>query len=73
MPFFTETIDTQPKRKTLQSVLAAVSNALSRIVAAQNRSVDVQRMQNLTDRELAKMGLHRDVIVRHVYRDIYYV
>ncbi|PJI91497.1 hypothetical protein BC777_0325 [Yoonia maricola] len=69
MAFYTDTIDFTAR--------PAFSNAIrgffTRIIAAQNRSIDVERMQDLSDAELAQMGLTRDGIVRHVYRDIYYV
>jgi uncharacterized protein YjiS (DUF1127 family) len=42
-------------------------------LAAQNRSAQVLRLQKLSDDELADIGLSRDTILRHVYRDTYYV
>lgn len=40
-------------------------------MAAQDRGAEVRRMQNLSDRELADLGLTRDGIVQHVYHEIY--
>jgi len=51
----------------------AISSGVSRLLAARNRSGQVQRLQKLSDEELADIGLSRDTIMRHVYRDIYYV
>lgn len=51
----------------------AITQAVSRLLETQNRSGDVQRLQRLSDAELAEIGLSRAAIVRHVYRDIYYV
>ena len=73
MAFYTDTINARPERKNGPAILKTVGTVFARIIAAQNRSVDIERMQNLSDRELADMGLDRAEIVRHVYRDIYYV
>jgi uncharacterized protein YjiS (DUF1127 family) len=51
----------------------AISSGVARLLDTQNRSGDVQRLQKLSDEELADIGLSRDTILRHVYRDIYYV
>lgn len=51
----------------------AITNSVSRLLAAQDRSAQVLRLQNLSDDELADIGLSRDMILRHVYRDTYYV
>ncbi len=72
MAFYTDTIQSRPTNRTA-SIRGALSNAVRRIVASQNRSAEVQRMQALSDRELADMGLSRDTILRHVYRDLYYI
>ena len=73
MAFYTDTIESHTNTPIRTVVLGAISRLVTRLIAAQNRSTDVQRMQGLSDAELAKMGLNRDDIVRHVYRDIYYV
>ncbi|MFA8442498.1 DUF1127 domain-containing protein [Yoonia sp.] len=72
MAFYTDTIESRTAPKA-SSALTFMSGAFRRIIAAQNRSADVDRMQALDDSELADMGLSRDAIVRHVYRDIYYI
>ncbi|MEL6684146.1 MAG: DUF1127 domain-containing protein [Pseudomonadota bacterium] len=73
MAFYTDTIESRTHTPIRTVILGAISQFFTRLTAAQNRSTDVQRMQSLSDAELAKMGLNRDDIVRHVYRDIYYV
>ncbi len=73
MAFFTDTISSKPRASFLSSVWAPVAGFFERVADSQNRSVDVQRMQKLSDRELADIGISREDIVRHVYRDIYYV
>ena len=44
-----------------------------RLADAQNRSEAVNRLQALSDRQLADIGIARDDIVRYVYRDIYHI
>ncbi len=38
-----------------------------------NRMKEIQRLNALSDAELAEEGLSRDRIVHHVFRDLYYV
>jgi uncharacterized protein YjiS (DUF1127 family) len=73
MAFFTVTVSSPARVSIFSKVLSAVIGSFDRIADSQNRSVDVQRLQRLSDRELADIGISRENIVRHVYRDIYYV
>ena len=73
MAFYTDTIASRTRTSAITATLVRISVFFSRMIETQNRSIDVQRMQDLSDAELAKMGLNRTDIVRHVYRDIYYV
>ncbi len=73
MAFYTDTIVSRNNTRIRTVIFGSFSRLFSRLIAAQNRSADVHRMQSLSDAELAKMGLNRDDIIRHVYRDIYYV
>lgn len=73
MAFHTEALNT-PAKTSFASRLAGSFTALfARIADAQNRTDVVNRMQSLSDAELARMGLRRGDIVHHVYRDIYYI
>ncbi|NKX43643.1 hypothetical protein [Roseicyclus persicicus] len=62
-----------PSRGT--APVAAFFRALARAVAlgsnAQARFDRVQRLQALSDDELARIGLKRDDIVRHVFADAF--
>ncbi|MEJ8560283.1 DUF1127 domain-containing protein [Yoonia sp. GPGPB17] len=73
MAFYTDTIESRTRTSAVTATLARISAFFSRMVETQTRSIDVRRMQDLSDAELANMGLNRADIVRHVYRDIYYV
>lgn len=64
---------TQTAPMPFLAFFGAIASGVSRLLAAQNRSAQVLRLQNLSDDELADIGLSRDTILRHVYRDTYYV
>jgi len=51
------------------------SVGISLVVAAesQTRMQKIERLQALSDAELAERGLTRDAIVQHVFRDIFYL
>ncbi len=73
MAFFTDTTPTQDRPAFFAYLAARVIGFFDRVADAQNRSLDVQRLQRLSDRELADIGIAREDIIRHVYRDIYYI
>lgn len=73
MAFYTDTIDNRPKASLATRFLRGTSRFFSTIADAQNRTNAVNRMQDLSDAELARMGVRRQDIVRHVYQDIYYL
>lgn len=62
------------------SVLAAIGdffmslfNAVDLAASANARVVTMERLNAKSDAELAKMGLRREDIARHVFRDIYHL
>lgn len=73
MAYFTETITTEPRTSIIATFFGKLAGVFDRITDAQARSDDMQRMQGLSDAELAKLGVRREEIVRYVYRDIYYI
>lgn len=73
MAFFTDTIDNHPKSALHTRIWQGLGRFFANLADAQNRTYAVERMQDLSDHDLAKMGVRREDIVRHVYRDIYYV
>ncbi|MEY8096412.1 DUF1127 domain-containing protein [Falsihalocynthiibacter sp. S25ZX9] len=56
-----------------KSIWASVSNGFSAfftaLIESNSRSDQVERFQNMSDRQLADIGLDRDDIVRHVFAD----
>ena len=57
----------------LNRVFNSILNFLVSISMAQSRVRQIEFLCALTDQELAQRGLTRQDIVRHVYRDAYYV
>jgi hypothetical protein len=50
-----------------------VLEALVSISETNHRVAEVERLQALSDAELAKRGLRREDIARHVFRDLFYI
>jgi len=73
MAFYTESIDNTAKPSFWARVLRRTNQFFANLANAQNRTNTVERMQKLSDADLAKMGARRQDIVRHVYGDIYYL
>ena len=51
----------------------AFGRMLLKVAEANSRFEQVQRLQSLSDEDLAARGLTRDGIVRHVFRDRMYI
>jgi uncharacterized protein YjiS (DUF1127 family) len=73
MAFYTDSDDSNARPSFWARVLRAASQFFANLANAQNRSNIVERMQNLSDADLTKIGVRRQDIVRHVYGDIYYL
>ena len=58
---------------TIVSVGQTVSAALAVNSSADARFREVQRLQAMSDAQLCSLGIPRDRIVHHVFRDIYLV
>jgi uncharacterized protein YjiS (DUF1127 family) len=56
-------------KRVFESVFLAMSVAAS----YDARLKDIERLQRLSDEQLAAMDLKREDIVRYVYRDLFYV
>ena len=55
--------------KFLASIGAALSRAFVALAEAQSRNGQIARLEARSDAELARMGLTREGIVAHVFRD----
>ncbi len=57
----------------LTTAFAAIGNWLISISESTARARRVEQLQNLSDAQLAELGIKRQDIVRHVFRDLYYI
>jgi len=73
MAFFSDIPAAQDRPAFFAAFSTAVLAFFTRLSEAQNRSAAVYELQKRSDRELADIGIAREDIVRHVYRDIYYL
>lgn len=73
MAVFTDSLDHVGDPGVLSRLGARISGWLARLMEAQSRSDVVARLENCSDAELARMGVARSAIIRHVYRDVYYL
>ncbi|HDZ83067.1 MAG TPA: DUF1127 domain-containing protein [Roseobacter sp.] len=55
------------------SFFVSVGRFMVSASANSGRLRQVEMLQAKSDRELADMGLKRDAIVHHVFRDVYYI
>ncbi|WP_254695308.1 DUF1127 domain-containing protein [Oceanicola sp. D3] len=73
----TQATDVQYSRPSFMARVGAgfdrVLSALVSLAEANPRMKAVSRLSAMSDEELAARGLKREDIVRHVFRDIYYV
>lgn len=53
--------------------MKGIGRALAVSRQCESRFRQIERLQAKTDGELANLGLSRDRIVHHVFRDIYYL
>lgn len=67
--FFT----TDRKPGIARRVLRRIGDGMVRYMELQSRAGQLQRLQSMSDAELARMGLRRDQIVGHVFRDRFLV
>lgn len=64
--------DVYPKAPLWTRLVAWAENALDEIAENNPRLQRVESLRAKTDAELAALGIARDEIVHHVFRDAYY-
>ncbi len=57
---------------TIASFFRNIGNSLIAASEASSRIHQIQALEAKSDEELAEMGLRRDQIVHHVFKDLYY-
>ncbi|GAA0288636.1 P-loop NTPase family protein [Rhodovulum strictum] len=55
------------------SILSTVLDALVRVMEHHPRTRQIERLNALSDEDLAARGLTRQDVVRHIFRDRYYL
>ena len=66
-------ITTDTTANPTQGLFSGLFSWLTHIAETNARVQEVERLQSLSDAELAKKGLKREDIARHVFRDILYI
>ena len=51
----------------------AIGAALTTITESNHRVQQAQRLHQMSDAELAELGLKREEIAHHVFRDLFYI
>tara|TARA_B110000902_G_scaffold81930_1_gene97211 strand:- start:316 stop:537 length:222 start_codon:yes stop_codon:yes gene_type:complete len=57
----------------LKTVFAATGRWFAAVMEANSRQDQVQRLQIMSDTQLAEFGVRREDIVRYVFRDVYHL
>ncbi|WP_439155568.1 DUF1127 domain-containing protein [Yoonia sp.] len=73
MAFFNEPLATITHSGLMSRIAARMVHWLDQLMEARSRSDVVARLENCSDADLKRMGVARSDIVRHVYRDVYYL
>lgn len=58
---------------TVSDWFASLWKAAHDQAAFENRMRQMRKLESLSDEELSKLGISRDRIAHHVFRDVYYV
>lgn len=69
MAFVTQANTDAPTQNVFVKALKAVGQFFADVAQANSRSHIVDSLNRKTDRQLADMGIAREDIVRHVFRD----
>ena len=60
-------------REKIDAFFATVGHGMNAYMERRSRMGQIQALEAKSDAELAKMGIRRDRIVHHVFRDLFYV
>ncbi|MBN8291769.1 hypothetical protein JI664_07320 [Rhodobacter sp. NTK016B] len=67
---FTSTSDFSPRlRAQIDAFFVALGQGVNAFVEARSRRDEIERLQLMSDAQLERMGITRDGIVQHVFRD----
>ncbi|MCR9108379.1 DUF1127 domain-containing protein [Marivita sp. XM-24bin2] len=57
----------------ISSLIDGLTRGFTQIAEANSRVHEIERLQALSDDALAAKGIRREDIVRHVFRDVYWM
>lgn len=57
----------------LDSFFTSLGQGFNAYIERRSRSEEIRRLEAMTDAELAAIGISRDRILHHVFRDIFYL
>jgi|TARA_R110000787_G_scaffold267322_2_gene373646 hypothetical protein len=60
-------------REKVDAFFASIGQGMNAYMERRSRMDQITRLEAKSDDELAKMGIQRDRIVQHVFRDLFYV
>lgn len=60
-------------RDRIDAFLAAMGQGFNAYLERRSRKDEIARLEAMSDAELARLGIARDRIVHHVFRDLFYV
>lgn len=74
MAFYTSQIDSAAVRPSLfRRFLSGLARGIERQGQINSRRAQIEALDAKSDEELAAMGITRDQIAYHVFRDLYYI
>ena len=65
--------NTPAPRVRVPNIFAAIARFFTMITESNYRVLEAERLNSMTDSQLAGRGLKREDIARHVFRDMFYV
>lgn len=66
-------IDGKATQGRRTGIFAAIGRAMDAYMERHARTAEIRRLDAMSDEQLAKMGISRDRIPHHVFRDMFYV
>lgn len=63
----------RPLADRLDSFFASLGQGFNAYIERRSRSEEIRRLEAMTDAELAAMGISRERIPHHVFRDLFYL
>ncbi len=73
MTFIADTGSAAVKPSFFASVKGAIAKYFAVVSAARSRSEEIARFERMSDHQLADIGIMRDGIVAHVFRDKFHL